>query len=461
MIMQRFNEERGVAAITVLMVTLTLALAGGVVAFTATSELEIGARERRAEDAFVSAEAGLDTAASYFARNPTFTGGATEVCLNNTLVADAVEYVHPTLGVPCGVDITSPSNGQLVYPVTGKPFIDYLVLSRAQEGRAVTRTLAANYHLVSPEIPFGMFVNGNVDLNGTPNLLRESLLVNGVVTSREKLTHDWNGNNQFDDPDLGWPFHKNRITSNPVPDMCFDASTGQDVGCAGVYSNFQIFQKNQQKASDEIHASSPSPYPRDRDSHQAVIINNVAQPVVTLPTTDVLDAMDTLKTLAKSQGLYYDYRDGSGGSTVIQPADIGATTKTFPKNVVIYIDADAGDTIGWKVSLIPNSPSSDIKTAAGVGSLSGIIVVRGGILRMESGDVWSGALFAPENEFRILGDVNCTCTIYAQGFSAQGGGSTIQLTPEWFQNLPGGLFKITRQAFLECEPFQPSAICPP
>jgi hypothetical protein len=436
------------------MVTLTLALAGGVVAFTATSELEIGARERRAEDAFVSAEAGLDSAASYFARNPTFTGGATSACLNNPLVVD-------TASIPCEVSITSPSNGQLVYPPTGKPFIEYTVLSRAKEGLTVTRTLAASYRLIVREIPFGMFVNGNVDLNGTPKITRESMLVNGVVSSREKLDTDWNTNNLFDDPDLGWRFHKDRILSNPPPDQCMDASTGQMVGCAGVFSNFQIYQKNQQKASDEIHASSPSPYPRDRDSHQAVVINNVAQPVVTLPSNDVLEAMDGFRTIAKSQGLYYNFKNGNGSNIAMQPGDIGATTKTFPKNVVIYIDADAGDTINWKVSLIPNSTSSDIKTAAGVGSLSGIIVVRGGSLEMESGDVWSGALFAPENQFRILGGVDCTCTIYAQGFSAQGGSSTIQLTPGWFQNLPAGLVKITREAFLECEPFQPSAICPP
>jgi hypothetical protein len=459
MIMRRINEERGVAAITVLMVTLTLALAGGVVAFTATSELEIGARERRAEDAFVSAEAGLDSAASYFARNPTLTGGATSACLNNPLVVD-------TPSIPCEVSITSPSNGQLVYPPTGKPFIEYTVVSRAKEGQSVTRTLAASYRLIVREIPFGMFINGNVDLNGTPKLTRESMLVNGVVSSREKLTTDANGNGLFDDPDLGWRFHKDRILSNPPPDLCLDGSTGQMVGCAAVFSNFQIFEKNQQKASDEIHSTSPSKYPRDRDSHQAVIINNVSQPVVTLPSTDVLEAMDAFKTMAQAQGLYYNYKNGNGQNIVIQPGDIGAPAKNFAKNVVIYIDGDAGDTINWKPTLIPNSTSSDIKyinsSGQKVGSLSGIIVVRGGSLEMESGSSWSGALFAPENQFRILGSVNCTCTIYSgTGFSAQGGTSTIQLTPEWFQNLPAGLVKITRRAFVECEPFQPSGVCPP
>jgi hypothetical protein len=458
MIMRRLHDERGVAAITVLMVIVTLALAGGVVAFTAITELEIGGRERRAEDAFVSAEAGLDMAAAYFQRNPTFTGGVTQVCINNPLMVD-------TPDIPCEVDITSPSNGLFVYPPTGKPFIEYTVISQAREGTAVTRTLGASYRLIAREIPFGMFVNGNVDLNGTPNLLRESLLVNGVVTSREKLDMDWNTNNQFDDPDLGWRFHKDRILSNPVPDMCLDTGSGEMVGCAGVFSNFQIFQKNQQKASDEIHVNSPSPYPRDRDSHQAAV-NGLGepQPVVTLPTTDVLEAMDTLKTLAQAQGNYFNFKDGSGGTTILQPGDIGAPAKDFAKNAVFYIDADAGDTIGWKSTLIPDSTSSDIlytnSSGQRVGSLSGILVVRGGILRLESGDQWSGAIFVPENQFRILGNVSCTCTIYAQGFSSQGGGSQIDLTPDWFTNLPAGLMTITREVFVECEPFQPSAVCP-
>ncbi|MGH3926228.1 MAG: hypothetical protein ACRDTT_25755, partial [Pseudonocardiaceae bacterium] len=236
------------AAITILMVTVVLALAGSVVAFTATAELEIGGRERRAEVAFAGAEGGLDMAASYFTSvDPIIeelTLGDPAFCLNNPTVDDAVEYRHPTLtGTPiCGVEITSPppSSGNWFTPATGPPFIDYKVLSRAQEGRTVTRILSSTYRVVARQIPFGMFVNGNVDLNGTPTLLRESLLVNGVVTSREKLDMDWNNNNTFDDPDLGWIFHKDRIASDPDPDMCLDASTNQMVGCAAVFANFQI-----------------------------------------------------------------------------------------------------------------------------------------------------------------------------------------------------------------------------
>jgi len=466
--MQRLSEQRGVAAITVLMVTLVLASAAAVVAFTATAELEIGGRERRAEDAFAASEGGLDMAANYFGTVSATWDAATKAagadCLNNPLVADAVEYVHPTLGEVCGVEITSPQNGSFVTPPTGKPFLQYDVLSRAQVGSSVSRALSSRYQIVARDVPYGMFVNGNVDLNGTPTLLRESLLVNGVVTSREKLSMDWNANNQFDDPDLGWVFHKDRISSDPDPDMCFDASTGTNVGCAGVYSNFQIYQKNQQKASDEIHATSPSPYPRDRDSHQAKVINNVAQPVVTLPTIDVLEAMPHLKSVAEAQDLYFNYKDGSSNTITIQPGDIGAPAREFTKHVVVYIDADAGDTIKWKVTLIPGSTSSDMLytdpvSGLRVGPASGILVVRGGQLELESGDVWSGAIFVPENQFRILGGVDCTCTIYASSFSAQGGNSSIQLTPAWFQNLPAALTRVTRQSFAECEPFQSSALC--
>jgi hypothetical protein len=230
-----------------------------------------------------------------------------------------------------------------------------------------------------------------------------------------------------------------------------------------VYSNFQIYEKNQQKASDEIHSTVISPYPHDRDSHQAKIVNNVAQPVVTLPNSDVLEAMPHLKQVAQAQGTYYNLKDGSGGTKTYQPADVGAPAKDFAENVVVYIDADAADTIKWKVTLIPFSTSSDMlhRYPDGVrrGPASGILVVRGGQLQLESGDVWSGAIFVPENNFRILGGVECTCTIYAQGFSAQGGNSNIQLTPEWFQNLPAGLVDVSRRSFAECEPYQPSQLC--
>ena len=468
MMMQRLNEERGVAAITILMVTVVLAMAGSVVAFTATTELEIGARERRAEEAFVGAEAGLDVAASYFdSVDATIEelGSAPAFCLNNPVVDDTVEYRHPTLaGSPvCGIQITSPQNGTWFTPPNGKPFIEYKVISRSQEGRTVNRVLSSSYRVVAQDVPFGMFINGNVDLNGTPTLTRESLLVNGVVTSREKLLTDADGNGLFDDPDLGWVFHRDRINSDPDPDLCLDTATNQMVGCAAVYSNFQIYEKNQQKASDEIHSKAPSPYPRDRDSHQAKIVNNVAQPVVTLPNTDVLEAMPHLKQVAQSQGTYFNLKDGSGGNTVYQPGDIGAPAAEFAENVVVYIDADVSDTIKWKVTLIPGSTSSDMlhtyPDAVRRGPASGILVVRGGQLQLESGDVWSGAIFVPENQFRILGGVECTCTIYAQGFSAQGGNSLVQLTPAWFENLPAALTNVTRRSFAECEPFQNSQLC--
>jgi hypothetical protein len=358
----------------------------------------------------------------------------------------------------------------LVRPLDGgKPYVLYDVLSQAREGRAATRALAARFRMDPKDVPYGLFINGNVDLNGGPQLLRISMLVNGVVTSREKIDTDANGDgDKFNDPDLGWRFHKDRILSNPAPNVtCTDPGlppSANPVGCVGVYSNFQIYRKNQQKASDEIHSCDPACYPNDRDAHQAVVVGGVPQPVVSLPDTDVLEAMEGLKQLADSQGNYLNYKDGSNGNVTVQPATIGAPAKDFAKNAVFYIDADAGDTIKWRPSLIPNSVSSDVKyiNSAGekVGSLSGIIVVRGGQLEIEAGTDWSGALFAPENLVRLLGTNNCTCTIYAKGFEKVGGNATVQLTPDWFNRLPAGLVSVKRQSFAECEPFEPSALCP-
>jgi hypothetical protein len=465
--MKRLKDQRGVAAITVLMVTAVTALAGATVLFTATAELDIGARDRRAEDAFAAAEAGLDQAAAWLFENPTFSDvpvdpvlGKPRKCLNNPLA-------QPSPDVPCEVSITSPSNGLLFHPPGGgKPYVIYDVLSQAREGRAATRALSSQFRLDPKDIPYGMFINGNVDLNGGPQLLRLSMLVNGVVTSRDKIETDWNGNNQFDDPDLGWQFHKDRIQSDPAPNTtCSDPSLpGVQVGCAGVFSNFQIYRKNQVKASDEIHSCNPACFPNDRDAHQAVVTGGVPKPVVSLPDTDVLEAMEGLKQLAESQGNYMNVKDGSNDNVVVQPATIGAPGKDFAKNAVFYIDADAGDQIKWRPDLIPDSTSSDVRyiNSAGqkVGSQSGIIVVRGGQLDIEAGTEWSGALFAPENKVRLLGTNTCTCTIYAKGFEKVGGDATVQLVPEWFNRLPAGFVSVNRLSFAECEPYQVSALCP-
>jgi Tfp pilus assembly protein PilX len=465
MMAARLCDQRGVAALTVLLITGVMAVAGSVVAFSATAELEIGARDRRSEDAFSAAEAGLDQASAHFLRNPTWVSGQTAECLNNPLVDDASEYRDPATDLVCGVRITSPSGGQFNRTGTGKPFIVYTAVSRASDAAGVARTVAGGYRIEAQAIPFGMFINGTVDLNGAPTLTRLSLLVNGPVTSRNNLSTDANGNGQFDDPDLGWDFHKDVLRSNPAPDLCTDTSSGRQVGCAAVYSNFQIFSKNQERNSDEIHVSSPSPFPRDRDVHQTLVVNNEPQPVVNIPVDHILEPMRGLKQLAEAQGLFLNYRNGTNEIVQIQPADLRTATREFEKNVVVYIDADAGDRIGWKVSLIPGSTTSDIRYTndAGqrVGSLSGVLVLRGGALQLESNTSWSGALFAPEGTIRVLGGSSCTCTMFSQGFVAQGGNSTIQLTADWFTRMPAGLVSISRTTFQECEPFQASGVCPP
>jgi type II secretory pathway pseudopilin PulG len=473
MMMRKLAGERGIAGVTVLLLTAVLVIAGSVVILSATTELNIGARDRRAEQAFTAAEAGLDLAAAEFFKQPARADVQRTVpnnyeCLNNPLVNDGVEYRHPVSNKVCGVYITSPQDGKWTVPVQGRPFLDYTVVSRAQEGRTVNRTLVGTYHLETLAIPYGMFINGNVDLNGTPGLLRESLLVNGTVTTREKLSFDFDNNGLADDPDIGWRFHKDLITVHSAVgiDQCFDASLGQNVGCAAVYANYQIFEKNQQKNSDEIHypcGTSPCPtssnFPHDRDVHQRALDgsgNPIA--VVNIPPEGILEPMPHLKSLAQGQGLYFNFKNGKADNVQLQPADIGAATRNFEKNVVVYIDADASDDIGWKINLIPESTSSDIRylreDGQRVGSLSGVIVVRGGSLRLEAGTQWSGAIFVPEGTLRILGGCTFTGTIYAQGFTAQGGGSTVQLVPEWFDRLPAGFVDILRTAYLECEPFQ-------
>jgi hypothetical protein len=463
MMIGKLHDQRGVAAMTVMLITAVLGTAGAVVLLTATTELESGSSDRRAEDAFAASEAGLDIAASHLVRSPTFAAGTTQLCLNNPLVDQA----NPCEPGNEEILITSPNGGQIQYPMEGRPFIEYTVVSRARRDDA-SRTLAATYRLEVQELPFGLFVDGNVDLNGTPALIRESMLVNGTITSRRHLNTDANGNGLFDDPDLGWRFHRTMLNSDPDPAMCMHPD-GTQVGCAGAFSNFQIFERNTTRNSDEIHAVSGDPalsaFPIDRDVHQTRVDGaGVPLPVVTVPREPVLEVMDALRGVADSQGLLMNFKNGTNQNLVIQPSTLGTATRNFERNVVVYIDADAGDTINWNVNLIPGSTSSDIRrlneSGVRVGSDSGVIVVRGGTLRLQANTLWAGALFVPVGEVRLLGGTVCTCTIYAVGFTAQGGNSTVQLTPEWFQNLPAGFVSVTRQAFYECEPYQQSGVCP-
>ena len=456
--MSRLRDERGVAALTLLLVTAVLAVAGGMVLVASTTELEIGTRDRRAEEAFSSAEGGLDLATAHLLRQPTFAEGQTEECLDNPLVPASAN-------ITCEVRITSPTNGQIFFPATGRPFIEYTVMSKAKKGPSVVRTLVETFKLDTADVPYGFFIDGDADFGGTTNVYNESMLVNGNVTSRNNISFDADGvGGQLNDPDLGWRFHQNRIQSDPAPAMC---PPGGTIGCAAVYSNFQIYSK-QLLFTSEIHSSGTlsQTFANDRDVHQTKVVNGEALPVVTLPTNSVLEMMDTVKPMAEQQGMYRHYKNGTAQTILIQSGKTGEnvdTTQSFNQNVVVYIDADESDTIKWQVNLIPNTTQADqscqcikyVNNAGNrVGSLSGIIVVRGGALDLESNTQWSGAIFAPEKGFRLRGGANCTCTIYAKGFSSPGGGSTVRLTSEWFSALPSGFATATRTGFFECEPFQ-------
>ncbi|HYH27806.1 MAG TPA: hypothetical protein VEA19_03395 [Actinomycetota bacterium] len=468
----RLKEERGLAAMTVLLTTSVLAVAGSVVAYSSITELEIGARDRRAEDAFAAAEAGLDLAAARFVGNPTWASGTTQECLDNPLVPASA-------GITCEIKVTSPTNGQLFYPPTGRPRVEYNVLSSAKEGPSVTRNLVGQFRLEVADLPFGFFVDGDMDFGGDAKIFRESILVNGNVTSRERVDFNWVdaitgqtfGPNKA--PDLGWRFHRHRIQSNPDPYLCAEVPNGTPtVGCAGVFANFQIYERNIIGVNREIHRNSTNPanqnpttgFPNDRDVHQTrTDANGNGLPIVTLPTDAVLELMDTAKELAKQQGLYLNYKNGNAQTIQLLPSNLGIgannTGRLFEKNVAVYIEADSSDTIGWKINLVPgnvNSSDIDYIDDAGTrkGSQSGLLVVRGGELHLEANTQWSGSIFVPENDFRLRGENTCTCTIYSKGGSSAGGTSTVQLTPEWFANIPAGFARVIRTGFLECEPFQ-------
>jgi hypothetical protein len=489
------RSEAGVAAVTVLMVIGVLGSLGALVLLAAREDLTFGVLTTSADQALNKAEAGLDSAAEY-------------------LFLHGVNYAQTCPATAC-LKLVNPTTGQPDIEVRFEEadadgtWIEYEVVSSATV-RGTRRTLQQVQRASLLGLPYGMFIRGNLNLGGAPKLFNESVLVEGNITGRDKVSFDINDNRVSDDQDFGWIYHKAFIKTRggppspgcttdevtctvPAIKMCGTIvyphldPTPRPVACAGAFAAGLI---SITAASQEEHTSSEisgwknpeltdcgndGPNQRDctqdRDSHQR---RNSSTPVVDVPDEfAILKHMEELRRTAEDQGLYFDLEGNGADNKIFQPCDFKATTcnsisphNHFERDLVFFWDTDSNDTIKIKASVVPEDmkasnpgcPNSDFRQSADTeanekASQSGLIIIRGGAnLELENGACWSGAIFNPEGDFTVRGGVVFVGTVTAVDFNSSGT-NDIKLETGWFGRIPAGFREIQRSAWVECERF--------
>lgn len=485
------KDEAGIAAVTVLLVIAVLGSLGALVLVAAQEDLRFGVLDTAAEQALNKAEAGLDAAAEYLFLHTVL---PSETCSVSPASGTCLRLINPTTGQG-DIQVAfleAHSDGE---------WVDFQVTSSAVV-RGTRRTLQQEMRASLLGLPYGMFIRGNLDFGGTPKLFNESVLVEGNITSRDKVDFDLNGNNLSDDPDMGWIFHKPYIKARggpPVPGCTVDEPActvpaikkcgtilyphlgppAREVACAGAFAAGQI---SITAASQEEHTSADiagwknpnsadcggsRDCKADRDSHQRI---NATTPVVDVPDNlAIIKHLDELRRTAEDQGLYFKISGNGNDNIVYNPCDFKATTcnsinphKHHPKDLVFFWDTDSGDTIRLAANLKPADMDASCTTDfnqphnAGdpeVSSRSGLIIIRGGAsLEMASGMCWSGAVFNPDGNLKLAGGIVFVGTVTVKNFSSQGSNS-IKLESNWFGRMPAGFREIQRSAWVECQEF--------
>lgn len=478
----RLNPEEGVAAITVLLIIAVTATLGAMVLFAVNQDLGFVRVDSTSARSLALAEGGLDLAAEYLFVNQLSASAAvgTNVLTVTNTVADAAKGESGTI--------------DFVIEKKEAEKADFRVISTAKITRAggspVVTILKQTMTVDIIDIPFGLFIDGDVQFGGNPKLFNESVLVNGNIERRDQVSFDVDSDGQLDEKDLGWIFHRNFVTAtavggSPAIDFCGEFNyphTGvtETVACSSAFAAGQILTTAQ---GTEIHARTSDPHAAcdkdppaglqagcaaDRDTHQ----QNGSTKVVTVPGDVMTRHLPALRRVAQSQGLYVDLRNGSNDTVQYNEPDFGTGEgrghKHFDQNLVLFFDAEAGDNVGLKLNLIPGDAQggpapncSFFQEAASEGaevcSVSGLVVVLGGSLTFASGSYWSGAVYVPSGELTLVGGVTFVGTMYVKGFATSGGNNTVKLESAWFGRIPTGFRQVVRSRWVECESFQECA----
>ncbi|MGH9198484.1 MAG: hypothetical protein ACRD1T_22470, partial [Acidimicrobiia bacterium] len=211
------SSEDGIAIVTVLLVIAVVGVFGVLTLSAAREDLRFSTSDTAAEQALDQAEAGLDAAVEYLTLH---TVKPTATCVLPSTV-NCFKLINPTTGT-ADIEIALSAKDDVAVP--GDPelgeWVEFRVRSTASV-RGTRRTLQQINRVNLLSLPYGLFIRGDLDLKGTPNLKNESILVEGNITGRDHVQFDYAPLGLgVEDQDQGWIYHAGYIASRGGPPPC-------------------------------------------------------------------------------------------------------------------------------------------------------------------------------------------------------------------------------------------------
>lgn len=429
------QNEEGVALITVIILTAVLMVMGAGMYVVASREQTMTSADYAGGQAFYYAEGGIENVIDILNYNATETQltqlredqssdgegylmdptpsrrqeppNPVEMNIGNekyTVWVDEVD-ADGTHCTGCGLNLTTANPAYLLITAEGQSSQGY-------------RKLQQRVKLETSGYPLTFYINGDVEMNGTPTIANQSIYVRGSFYGREKLM-----------------------------------TSGTDIvygGNAGVMATGSIYAKSN-GGSTQIYTSSggqssywDANYVNDRDnrgpSGNKFTITELEQIFSTSGLTSTQLAF--LKQAAKTSGYY---NGDPSGNEIIQQGDV----PNRAGDMVVFIEYPSGNPTSNEVNLKfewPRSPDTTGRV---------FVIVRNGSVKLTGNAIGDthGVIYCPDGEVRADGGGGGKFTGYIWGKGAVNiGNFNFTMTEDFVNNPPFFAWSVSREtAWMEVD----------
>ena len=439
--MQRMRrDERGVAMVTVLLVSSVLTALGVTVAQVAVSNLSNAGRDRVASGALGAAEAGVTRAISYINANSTRALECSPSCSSNAWGNKSTPMV---VSLPDGRQASVWIEKVQPYAPPTYKVGKYKVHSVGTAGSGPgKRTLEVTIQVKPLAFPLGVFTRNKMNNGGTGSVFNESVLSESCIDSRSKLT--FSGIDAY----YGIPSAAHSATyitdanesfcDNNLNNVKASNKAIHRTGVGTCNSTYPYDQDNAPLGGDFPSGSACSSAANQYTSSSLFTLNMLkGDPYNYLPRglTDAQYAL--LKARAQANGTYYTTTNPSSWPS--------ASVKTNP---VIYFKLNAGDKVSIQGELSSYGWVDDPSCTNNHPTV--VLVVEGGDLVLNANSTIAGAVFVPDGQMTYNGGAQLVGTVFAKDLKFTGNAS-VSLNTCYTKSTPGGVFDIRPIHFREVD----------
>ena len=444
------RDERGVAMVTVILVSAVLTALGVTVTSVAVSNLGNAGRDRLASGALGAAEAGVTRAISYIHQFNTNALACSPACPLDANGESWGNSDNPhTVNLPDGRAASVwIERIQAFHPPAYKTGI-YKVHSVGTAGSGPgKRTLEVTIEVKPMSFPLGIYTRNKLNNGGSAAIFNETVLSDSCIDSRDKMnfsgidayygipaaahstsyitTENYGGVKPCSN-DLAWiRANDNRAIHRASVGTC-NPSFPYDQDNAPLGGNFPV---------GSACSSAPNQYTSSSKFDLEML---KAEPYNFRPRglTDADYAL--LKARAQVLGTYF---------TTTTPSASQWPKASVTPNPVIYFKLSAGQELQIGTDLNTYAWANDPSCTAQHPSV--VLVVEGGSLRLNSNANITGAVFVPDNNMTYNGGATLVGTVFTKHLHLTGN-AQISLNDCYTRGTPGGVLDIKPVRFREVD----------